>query len=301
MKPIRKILFPTKFEDLSFGCVERLYPLQAAGLQEIVFLFVIDREEVGFDLFRGFDKELVNQLRGEARLRFEDWERELAKQGIGARHRIEVGSPEGKILEVSCEEEVDLIITGRQRHVAADAIYLGGTSMGVIRRSAIPVLVCKHPPEAGGVCAPAGADAYERVLLATDFSSTAREAQAFLRRLRGVAKRADVVHVIAEKHLRRETEDELRAEEAECRRELGTICADLAAAGMEAEGHLLAGPIAHEVLQAAADRRSTLVVMGTRGRHGVKELVVGSASHRVAESSPLPVILVPEERAVCYV
>ena len=46
MKKIRKVLFPTKFEDLSFPCIERLYPLKGAGLEEIVFLFVIDREEV---------------------------------------------------------------------------------------------------------------------------------------------------------------------------------------------------------------------------------------------------------------
>jgi nucleotide-binding universal stress UspA family protein len=300
MKPIRKILFPTKFEDLSFGCVERLYPLRGVGLEEIVFLFVIDREEVGFDLFRGFDKKLANQMREEARLHFEDWEKELAKQGIGARHRVEIGSPEGKILEVSCDEQVDLIITGRQRHVPADAIYLGGTSMGVIRRSAIPVLVCKHPP-AEAACEVPGASAYDRVLFATDFSETAAHAAGFVKRLAGAAKRADVVHVIAERDLRRHTEEETRSEEAECRRELGAICDELSAAGLEAESHLLAGSIAHEILQAAADRHSTMIVMGTRGKHGVKELVVGSASHRVAEAASIPVLLVPEERAECYI
>ena len=41
--------------------------------------------------------------------------------------------------------------------------------------------------------------------------------------------------------------------------------------------------------------------MGTKGKHGVKEIWLGSASHRVAEGSPLPVLLVPKERAGCYV
>jgi len=300
MKPIRKILFPTKFEDLSFRCVERLYPLKAAGLEEVVFLFVIDREEVAFDLFRGFDQKLANQMREEARLHFEDWEKELGRQGIRAIHRVEIGSPEGKVLEISCAEEVDLIITGRQRHVPADAIYLGGTSMGVLRRTAIPVLVCKHGP-AEAACEMPGASVYERVLYATDFSEDSLCGLKFLQRLRGATARVDVVHVMTEQDLRRGSEEELRAEEGECRRRLEGICAELRALGMEAEPHLLAGAIADEVLRAAADHHASLILMGTKGRHGVKEIWLGSASHRVAEGSSLPVILVPRERAECYV
>ena len=300
MKPIRKILFPTKFEDLSFRCVERLYPLKAAGLEEIVFLFVIDREEVGFDLFRGFDKKLANQMREEARLHFDDWEKSLVQQGLRATHRVEIGSPEGKILQISCEEEVDLIITGRQTHVPADAIYLGGTSMGVMRRTAIPVLVCKH--EASEVaCEMPGGNVYERVLYATDFSEDSLCGLEFLKRLRGVVRVADVIHVITERELQRHSEEEVRAEEVESQRRLEAICANLRELGMEATPHLLAGSIAHEVIQAAADHHSTLILMGTKGKHGVKEIWLGSASHRVAEGSPLPVLLVPKERAVCYV
>ncbi|MBE0617080.1 MAG: universal stress protein [Proteobacteria bacterium] len=298
MKPIRKVLFPSKFEDLSFRCVERLLPLKAAGLEEVVFLFVIDREEVGFDLFRGFDKVLANQMREAARLHFEDWEKALAKQGLKARHLVEIGSPEGKILQVSCSEEVDLIVTGRQRHVAADAVYLGGTSMGVLRRTAIPVLVCKHPhPEAASEAPEASV--YERVLYATDFSEDSLCGLEFLKRLRGVTARVDVVHAMTEKDLRRE--ERVLAEEAECRQRLDAICSELRSLGMEAESHLLAGAIAEEVLEAATDHHATLILMGTKGKHGVKEIWLGSASHRVAESSPLPVLLVPRERAECYI
>jgi len=300
MKPIRKILFPTKFEDLSFRCVERLYPLKAAGLEEILFLFVIDREEVGFDLFRGFDKKLANRMREEARLHFEDWEKELAGQGISATHRVEIGSPEGRILEVSCQESVDLIVTGRQTHVPADAIYLGGTSMGVIRRTAIPVLVCKHP-QAETACEVPESDAYERVLYATDFSEASLCGLEFLKRLGGATRAAEVVHVITEKELQSQSEEEVCAEEAECQERLEGICAELRAAGVEATPHLLAGSPAHEILDAAADHHATAILMGTKGKHGVKEIWLGSVSHRVAEASSLPVILVPRERAECYI
>ncbi|MDF1554651.1 MAG: universal stress protein [Deferrisomatales bacterium] len=299
MKKIRKILFPTKFEDLSFPCIERLYPLKGAGLEEIIFLFVIDREEVAGDLFRGFDKQLVEQFREEARLRFEDWEKEVAASGVRCRHLVEIGRPEGKILEISCREEVDLIASGRQRHVASDSLYLGGTAMGLLRRSGIPVFVCKHGTE--GVCTPVGGHDFERVLFATDFSENAGHALEFVKSLAGVAQKVGVVHVIAEREFKKSSVEQIHSEEEQSRKQLDAICAELAELGLDAVPHLLAGEIHSQILQTAADHRASLIVMGTKGRHGLKEIWLGSSSHRVAELSTVPVILVPMERDECYI
>ena len=140
---IKKILFPTNFEHLSLKIVEELFVLKEAGLEEIVFLFVIDRDEVSFNLLRGFDKDYAEELTESARLRFLEWEERVKEAGLKASHVIEIGSPEGKILEVSCREDVDLIVAGRRRPMATDAIYLSGTTMGVLRRTAIPVMIYK--------------------------------------------------------------------------------------------------------------------------------------------------------------
>ncbi len=300
MDAIRKVLFPTKFENLSFQCLERLLSLRAAGLQEVVFLFVIDRDEVAFNLFSGFDKKLADSLRQEARLQFEDWGKTLEKKGIASRYVIEVGSPEAKVLEVSCREEVDLIVAGRQSR-PEDAVYLGGTTMGVLRRSAIPVFVCKHPGE-GGACPVPGVEVFDRVLLATDFSEPCRRAQAFVRALGEAVQRVDVIHVITDRDFQKQTPDDVRAAEAAARDQLDQVRADLVQTpGVEVEAHLVGGHTSTQVVQAVADYGSTLVVMGTTGRHGVKEMWLGSASHRVAEQAPVPVVLVPCDREECYV
>ncbi len=299
MDAIRKVLFPTKFEALSYPCLQGLLPLKRAGLEEVVLLFVIDRDEVAYNLFRGFDREMADRLREEARLRFEDWEKELAEQGVRARHVIEVGRPDGKIIEVSCREGVDLVVAGRQRQKPTDAVYLGGTTMGVLRRSAIPVLVCKHGPE--GSCGHGDRSSFEHVLYATDFSPDSERALRFLGALDGAVRRVDVVHVITERDFRKHSPGELREEEARARERMELICVELRGRGLEADAHLLAGHTAAEILKAARDHGATMIVMGTKGRHGIREIWLGSASHRVAELAPVPVVLVPTERDECYV
>jgi nucleotide-binding universal stress UspA family protein len=212
---------------------------------------------------------------------------------------VEIGRPEGKILEISCREEVDLIVSGRQRHMPSDSIYLGGTAMGLLRRSAIPVLVCKHL--AGEVCAPPDGHDFERVLLATDFSEDSGCAVEFVKALSGVVKQVGVVHVIDEREFKKHTPEEIRTEEQACKVQLDEICAELKDAKLEAVAHLLAGVPHSLILQTADDHHATLIVMGTKGRHGLKELWLGSDSHRVAELSSMPVILVPRPREECYI
>jgi nucleotide-binding universal stress UspA family protein len=47
------------------------------------------------------------------------------------------------------------------------------------------------------------------------------------------------------------------------------------------------------VLQAAADYKADLIVMGTHGRRGMQRLILGSVAERCVRQSTLPVLLVP--------
>jgi nucleotide-binding universal stress UspA family protein len=57
------------------------------------------------------------------------------------------------------------------------------------------------------------------------------------------------------------------------------------------EGRVVAGPAADALIQAAQE--ADLVVVGTRGLGGFRELLLGSVSHQVAHYSPRPVVIVP--------
>ena len=168
MSAIRKILIPTQFEELSLLVVREAAHLQEAGLEEIVFLHVIERDEVSFHRYEGLDEKLVAELQERAELRFADWEKSLAPSGVRCRSRIELGNVVSMILRVAEEEDVDLIVAGRQHETPLDRVYLGGKSMDIVRNARCPVMICKpHNDEDHEEVVD---NPFRRVLFATDFS-----------------------------------------------------------------------------------------------------------------------------------
>ena len=67
-----------------------------AGLEEIVFLYVVDRDEVGFNFGAGFDNVYKRELEEKARLHFLDWEAGPARHGVATRQPGGLGSRKGK-------------------------------------------------------------------------------------------------------------------------------------------------------------------------------------------------------------
>lgn len=57
---------------------------------------------------------------------------------------------------------------------------------------------------------------------------------------------------------------------------------------------LRSGPLAETIVEMASERQVTDVVMGKRGHRGWDQVLVGSTSQAVLETSPIPVILVEE-------
>lgn len=52
------------------------------------------------------------------------------------------------------------------------------------------------------------------------------------------------------------------------------------------------GNAAHEIIAAAADLKTDLIVMATHGRTGVPHLFLGSVAERVVREAPCPVLTV---------
>jgi len=64
---------------------------------------------------------------------------------------------------------------------------------------------------------------------------------------------------------------------------------------LKASQNLLTGRPADKIVEKAKEEESDLIVMGSRGLGGIKELLLGSVSDRVADRASCPVLIVKNE------
>jgi nucleotide-binding universal stress UspA family protein len=69
-----------------------------------------------------------------------------------------------------------------------------------------------------------------------------------------------------------------------------TVAERLRAIGYQAHGVAVVGTPSTMILQEATTLRSDLILMGSRGRHGMTRFVLGSVSHAVLHKMPCPVL-----------
>ncbi|MBE9573119.1 MAG: universal stress protein [Proteobacteria bacterium] len=291
-----KILFPTKFRELDFNSLESLLELKKAGLKEIVLTFVIPKEDVAFVPYGGYLKDEEERLREEARIRFEDWQESVSEKGIETKIRIEVGSPIPKIMSIAEEEKVDLIVAGRGKRTEIEEVYLGSHTLGLIRRATIPILVSKYMvrfEREGELATQVNGRIFSNPILATDWSKPSEKAMEVLMALKGSVKKAMVAHIIEVKIAKGHDKSGLERLEKESEKRLNEYCDTLKKNGIKAESHLSSGKSAPEIVRVAREHKASMIIMGTTGKDRFKEFWLGSVSHRVAEESELPVLLVP--------
>ena len=64
------------------------------------------------------------------------------------------------------------------------------------------------------------------------------------------------------------------------------------AGGTVAQSHLRMGEVAREIVHLAEDLGVGLIVMGSRGRRGIRRALMGSVSDSVVRHAPCPVMVI---------
>jgi len=70
-------------------------------------------------------------------------------------------------------------------------------------------------------------------------------------------------------------------------------CKPLADAGVPFEAKVITGYPANVIIEAAHREKADLVVTGSRGLNGFKEMMLGSTSHHLAHHLARPLVIVP--------
>ena len=284
----KKILFVTKFNDLSFNALQSFLCLRKAALDHIVLTNVIEREKVSMHRGLGYQKSEEIRLRETANIRFIDWAESLFEQGLEVGVYIVVGNLVRKVIEAVRKEEADLIVIGRSRQRFLEQLYSGSHVTELIRQSVTPVMVYKPPSDKIDLLD----KPFARPLLATDWSPACLRAVEYLMSLKAITQKVILVHVTNDKELKGSAM-EIQKVRKTYRARLDGLVERFEAGGMNAEAHLYIGDAAEEIEKAAQEHQASTIVLGSSGMSAWRERWLGSVPQTIAEKSEYPTLIIP--------
>jgi len=291
-----KVLFYTRFGEMAFNCLEAVLELKHAGLKEVVLTHVIPQEDVAFVPYGGYLKEEAERIEETSRIRFGEWQKTIAENGVDSKIRIEVGGTNAAIMDIADEERVDLIVTGRKKRTLLEKVYVGSHILDLLRRSTVPILMAKymvHYETDDEEFTRVNDHIFVRPLLATDWSEPSQRARDALSAFKGVAEKVLIAHVIGAKISKGLDQEALTALRVESEKRLEAYCQKIELDGLAAESHLAVGRTVAEILKISREHKATMIVLGRTGKDWFNEYWLGGVSHRIAELSELPVLIIP--------
>lgn len=274
---MEKLLVGVDQSDASLWAVARAAWLPRSEEAVVTLLHVIHRDLQLAPLLESFaeDDAPVLLKAGEQRAREAA---ASAGQGVHVTTAICHGIPFVEIIRRAREDRTELVLVGRQGTRSFGDGLIGSTAERVVRKAGSPVLVVTCPPAAR----------YRRALLAVDLSPTSRRAVALALRVVDPGVRTiDVVHA------RNKGQDEDLV-----RQEVLAFLSSVESAGITWNVIVRDGDPRRVILSEAAERHSDLLALGTHGRTGVAQILIGSVAEAVVRAAPCDVLVArPEKRA----
>jgi nucleotide-binding universal stress UspA family protein len=208
---------------------------------------------------------------------------------------IEHGGAVQQILKLAEALPADLIVLGTHGRGGFERLMLGSGADKVVRKAVCPVITVPRAAEEASASA-----RFSRIVCATDFSEGSRAALSWALAFAGTPDaRLTLVHVLDWPDVPEEGEPfastltEARDRWLEqLRRRVHEALPAEARSGVTVEEVLATGTPYKEILQAAAERRADLIVMGVHGRGALDLRLFGSTTSEVLRRAACSVLTV---------
>jgi len=216
-----------------------------------------------------------------ARERLEDLVTSARGADLAVTTDVQLGHPSDLLLDDIRDNGRDLVVIGTRARSALARRLLGSTALRMIVRAPVPTWVAREGPD----------HTFDTVLAPIDFDAVAGDVLSLAEGFAAeVDARLHVVHAVdysAEQVLRAGDADEAviaeyhRERQATARTRFDALLAEHLRAPDAVERHLIEGRPSQCILELAGHIDADLVVMGTRGRHGLEQRLVGDTAERV--------------------
>ncbi len=284
----KKALVGVDFSRASQAMLSCLPHLQRMGVEQIV---------LGHIVYVANTPSLEHLLMDEMRPLLAAQAQELQRSGLQVIPEMRMGMPAIGLADLANETNADLIVVGSHGRGLLGRILLGSVAGGLLHYTRRPVLLVRMQiceTEAGVECSVMCDDLLERVLFPTDFSDPSAVAFRYLERLVESNHSAiTLLHVQDQVRLAHQMErleefnkiDQERLEDLKTRLE--------ARGAKHVEIKIILGRPTKVIVQEAREGKASLILMATRGRGALEEVMVGSVAANVARLSPVPVLFIP--------
>jgi nucleotide-binding universal stress UspA family protein len=262
--------------------------LQAPPEWQVTVLHVIDVEaqphpHLSGGLIQEYHDRLRQTLRKKAERLVPKVQARLDKRFTQIETVIRDGATADRILTAARVRQVDLLVLGSRGLSPIPALVLGSVSSRVIHLARCSVLLVKKP-----------VPNLRTILLGVDHSAGSRDAVQFLLEsgLASIAKRIVAVTVGPAVSSLGGVSSAGQDTQAGARAFVRDMQQQFAAEGYSVEGVAMEGDPAAVLLELAQQESADLIVMGTRGRTGLRRLLLGSVSQKVMTYAPCAVLTV---------
>ena len=261
---MKSILVATDLSARSDWAVRRALSLAGQVPARLTFLHVVD-ENVPRDVADRLTHEADAAIRAKL----------PSSPPVAATVRVTRGKHFDAILTSAEDVKAHLVLIGKHRSVTELDLFRGSTGERIIRFGTRPVLLVKQEVETD----------YRRIMIATDFSASARTALEFAFAMFPSAEFTLAHAFHASPRAGAGMRERLEAQFVE-------LLAEFEGMAARCQTLLEEGPPAPTLKKAIASVQPDLVVVGTHGRTGAGPLQVGTVAERVLSESETDVLAV---------
>jgi nucleotide-binding universal stress UspA family protein len=219
--------------------------------------------------------------------------------GLGSIHvnlSAHEGDPAMDIVDQALALNADLVVMGTHGRSGFERLLIGSIAEKVLRKAPCPVLLV--PPHAPATAHPDVS--FKHILCPMDFSPSALQALGFAldlaRQSDGVVTLLHALEWLAEEEPRENAHFNVpeyrRYLIEDARRRMQAIVDDMPRTWGMIEHRVVVGRAYREILGAAADSGTDLIVMGAQGRGGLGLALFGSTTQQVVRGATCPVLTV---------
>jgi nucleotide-binding universal stress UspA family protein len=290
MHTLRSILLPTDFHAACQGAAIEAVVRLASAFESRVTLFHVVEPLPAWPLSPQPNRELATEPLGELA-------EELGRRGVTvAESSVGVGPAADTIVRRAAEIAADLILIGAGDHRPEQHYHVGPTAAAVMQHAPQSVLAVRpgDPPPR-----------FEKILCPVDHSAVSKRglqnAIQLARVLDGEVRVLTVVPLVPWASVATDmgpVESASIQHELAWREEFEKFLQGVDSGHVRWGKDIRTGKAAKEIVAAAEEHQSDVIVMGSTGRSGLARMLMGSVTRRVLQQLPCSLLTVKHEDVV---